>query len=244
MKGLENERIHQRVAEFETRRGPLEGLKQIAEDPEYLAEWQERSDAGTIEPSSATASQQKATGSGASSAVQPVELEVRVLEGEPSLSLSPDERRGSEPNREKLGPEPAHVHAQASSSFAPIATVKPKVQLMRERSSSEILARHVAAGEDEFGFLPCLRRGEPVPPAKVAELIGALSQLEEELRGSEVVSRATAHALHRLSLEAQVMLTDAWPGAFDDRMIGAIRKVQEAVERILSGQDVRYYPTS
>ena len=50
------------------------------------------------------------------------------------------------------------------------------------------------------------------------------------------------HALHRLALESQVLLTDAWPGVFDDRVITAIRTVQEAVERILSGQDVRYYP--
>jgi hypothetical protein len=47
--------------------------------------------------------------------------------------------------------------------------------------------------------------------------------------------------LHRLSLESQVLLTDAWPGVFDERMIAAIRSVQEAVERILSGQDIRYY---
>ena len=51
-----------------------------------------------------------------------------------------------------------------------------------------------------------------------------------------------AHALHRLALESQVLLTDAWPGAFDARMIATIRTVQEAVERILSGQDIRYYP--
>ncbi len=48
--------------------------------------------------------------------------------------------------------------------------------------------------------------------------------------------------LHRLALESQVLLTDAWPGVFDERVITAIRTVQEAVERILSGQDIRYYP--
>ena len=41
-----------------------------------------------------------------------------------------------------------------------------------------------------------------------------------------------------------MLLTDAWPGVFDERVITAIRTVQEAVERILSGQDVRYYPPS
>ena len=45
MQSLENERVHQKVSDFEARRGPLEGLKQIAADPDYLAEWQESSDA-------------------------------------------------------------------------------------------------------------------------------------------------------------------------------------------------------
>ncbi len=59
------------------------------------------------------------------------------------------------------------------------------VQLMNDRSASEILSSHVAMDDDESGFLPCLRRGEAVPPAKVAELEAALEQLEKELRGSE-----------------------------------------------------------
>ena len=42
MQALENERVQQKVADFEARRGPLEGLKQIADDPDYLAEWQEQ----------------------------------------------------------------------------------------------------------------------------------------------------------------------------------------------------------
>src|SRR5262249_10039822 len=41
---LEAERDRQKVIEFETRRGPLEGLKQIAADPNYLAEWQAESE--------------------------------------------------------------------------------------------------------------------------------------------------------------------------------------------------------
>ncbi len=45
MHALENERVQQKVADFEARRGPLEGLKQIADDPAYLVEWQEQSDA-------------------------------------------------------------------------------------------------------------------------------------------------------------------------------------------------------
>ncbi len=51
METLERERVRQKVADFEARRGPLEGLKQIADDPDYLAEWQESSDAKSDGPS-------------------------------------------------------------------------------------------------------------------------------------------------------------------------------------------------
>ena len=55
MQALENERVQQKVADFEARRGPLEGLKQIADDPDYLAEWQEqfRREAGRAAPEQA-----------------------------------------------------------------------------------------------------------------------------------------------------------------------------------------------
>jgi hypothetical protein len=243
MKGLENERVDQRVAEFEARRGPLEGLKQIADDPQYLAEWQERSDASKTETHKGSASSDDGAGSNTALPGEPVSIDIHYLEGEPSSLEEREEQAGSELGLEQPGPEPARVLVEASSGFAPVVTLKPKVLLMSEPSPSEILARHVGSGEDDWGFLPCLRRGDPVPAAKAAELNRALSQLEEELRGALVLNRATAHALHRLALESQVLLTDAWPGAFDERVVGAIRTVQEAVERILSGRDIRYYPS-
>jgi len=241
MKGLENERVQQRVAEFETRRGPLEGLKQIAEDPQYLAEWQQRSDARTETPP-ASASNDNLGGMNARRAGEPATVDVLFLD-EPSALDAPAGGAGSEIKDEETGLEPPPIRSEPSSGSVPTVTLKPAVLLMSEPSPSEILSRHVGSGEDQWGFLPCLRRGEPVPVARAAELNRALSQLEEELRGAEVLSRATAHALHRLALESQVLLTDAWPGAFDERVIAAIRTVQEAVERILSGRDIRYYST-
>ncbi len=44
MRAIEDERVRQKIAGFESRRGPLEGLKEIADDPDYLAEWHKRSD--------------------------------------------------------------------------------------------------------------------------------------------------------------------------------------------------------
>jgi hypothetical protein len=81
-----------------------------------------------------------------------------------------------------------------------------------------------------------------VSPVKAGELVYALNQLEAEWKGAEMIDRRAAHHLYRLALESQVLLTDAWPGVFDERVITAIRTVQEAVERILSGQDFRYNP--
>jgi hypothetical protein len=246
MKGLENERVHQRVAEFETRCGPLEGLKQIAEDPHYLAEWQERFEAGKGIIPAAGAANDAAAGSQTAGPGEPVALDVHVLESQSISSDPADDRAGRNPASEPLGLERAqpHVSVHPSPGCGPVVTMNPTVVSMSAQSPSDILARHVGAGEDDRGFLPCLRRGEPVPAAKADELYRALRQLEEDLRGADVLQRSTAHALHRLALESQVLLTDAWPGAFDDRMIGVIRTVQEAVERILSGQDIRYYPAA
>ena len=57
-----------------------------------------------------------------------------------------------------------------------------------------------------------------------------------------MLDRRLAFALHRLAFESQILHTDAWPGAFDAWTVDTLRAVQEAVERILSGQDIRYYP--
>ena len=89
-----------------------------------------------------------------------------------------------------------------------------------------------------------MRRGESVSMAGVSELAHALQSLEEELRGAQTIDRALAYALHRLAFESQILHTDAWPGTFDDWTVETLRAVQEYVDRILSVQDIRYYPTS
>jgi hypothetical protein len=241
MQSLENERVQKRVAEFEARRGPLEGLKEIAADPHYLAEWQQRSDPRTDTPPIDVSGGEIGRTS-APVPDQPVSVEVVIPEEEAGSPDPPVQPVDSQIHDQEPALVPHQIRVEPAPSVPPIISLKPKVLAMSERSPSEILLRHVRAGEDDKGFLPCLRRGEPVPLAKSAELERALRQLDDELRGADVISRDTAHALHRLALESQVLLTDAWPGAFDGRMIMTIRTVQEAVERILSGQDIRYYP--
>jgi hypothetical protein len=236
MQAIENERVRQRIAGFESRRGPLEGLKEIADDPDYLAEWQKRSGEKAEAPASA------------GSTDAPIFIEtspaVEVYYPEPeTVSLdAPAAPVNSEPA--DAAPERGRMQVRVlpqSNQFSPDVSM-PLGQLMNDRSAAEILSSHVAMNEDEWGFLPCLRRGEAVPAAKVAELEGALERLEGELRGRENLSRRIAHDLYRLALESQVLLTDAWPGVFDARVIQAIRTAQEAVERILSDRDIRFYP--
>jgi hypothetical protein len=243
MEALEKERVQRKVADIEARRGPLEGLKQIADDPDYLTEWQQRSDAKPETPPP-SASNHEAAGKiirddddAMTVDIAFPEVEVRPLESSPELLIDADYRPVTDD-------EPQAAPSEPNTSIVPIVSLKPTVLKMADSSAIDVISRHAGSGEDQFGFLPCLRRGEPVPAAKSAELIYALNQLEGELRGADAIDRRAAHGLHRLALESQVLLTDAWPGVFDDRIITVIRTVQEAVERILSGQDIRYYPQS
>lgn len=243
MQALEKERVDQKVADFEARRGPLEGLKQIADDPDYLAEWQERSDAKP-ETTPAGGSDDGASGPDSVSHHDPLVVDVAhsEVENDP-LDLLPRSFLEMARAREtEVHDVPRPIAAEPDAGVISVVSLKPPVVKMTESSTTDVLSRHTGSSEDPWGFLPCLRRGEPVPPVKSAELIYALNQLEEELKGSDLIDRRTAHGLHRLALESQVLLTDAWPGAFDERVISVIRTVQEAVERILSGEDIRYYP--
>jgi hypothetical protein len=111
-----------------------------------------------------------------------------------------------------------------------------------DRTAVETVFRHVGPGDDDpDGFLPALRKGRALPAEKVAELMHALGRIEADHRGATMVDRRLSYALYRLALESQVLITEAWPGAFEDQTIGAVRSVQEMVERILSGEDIRYY---
>jgi hypothetical protein len=249
-RALEAEQVQQKVAQVEARRGPLEGLNEIAEDADYLAEWQAQSD---VKPRPAPAGAIGGYAPHASPALphagESITIDLVMADGDDTSREPPSERVGSDmtedasdEDRPGLPPEP---HAAVEPAPIPIPmSPKPTVRVLTDRAALEVLWRHVGRGGDESAFLPCLRRGVPVANNKMTELIRALNQLERVYRGAEMLDRRVAHALHRLALESQVLLTDAWPGVFDGRMIAAIRSVQEAVERILSDEDIRYYPDS
>jgi hypothetical protein len=109
--------------------------------------------------------------------------------------------------------------------------------------AAELVLRHaLVIGDDPEALLAVLRRGEPIGPDSARELLQALIDLEREHRGATQIDRRLAFALHRLAFEGQVLLTDSWPGIpAHPATVDALRLVQEAVDRVLSGEDIRYY---
>lgn len=195
LRAIEGEHARAQVAELEARRGPLEGLDEIASDPEYLAEWRARF--GGRDPV----------------AVEP------PADGSVPLNLP---QGGTPPIPVRMPITPERVTGLDASV--------------------DVVLRHAAVvGDDPQGFLACMRRGEPPALAQAAELAQALQILEENLHEAPALDRRLAYALHRLAFEAQILHTDAWPGSFDEWAVETLRTIQEYVDRILSGQDIRYY---
>jgi hypothetical protein len=244
-RAIEAERVREQVADVEARRGPLEGLHEIANDAAYLAEW--NAQAGAREqpvPGPLEAASEIGEGL-AEPALEPPESEQRT---EPLLTVNVTDPASEPPGVEQRpAPSPAGGEADVAPETAGVEPrPAPFVEVSAPRDPSPATAailRHAGQDvEDPLAFLPTLRRGEVVAAPQIAELARALRVLEAEYRDAEAIDRRLAYALHRLAFEAQVLHTDAWPGAFDVWTVDTIRAVQEAVERILSGQDIHYYP--
>ena len=114
----------------------------------------------------------------------------------------------------------------------------------RRAAAVASILRHAAVeGADTAALMSALRRGERPSAVAVAEAGSALAILEETEREATQVDRRLAFALHRLAFEAQVLVTDAWPGlGSDPETVMALRRIQEGVDRVLSGHDIRYDP--
>lgn len=181
---LEHEQVREAVEEVEQRHGSMAGLRAIADDPEYLAEWS--ASARSPSPPIPSPPPKAAT----------------------SLALTDD--------------RPADEDAGAA----------------------EVVLRHASLrGDDPEALLAALRRGDPIAPDAARDLLKALLDLEASTRDARALPRRLAYALHKLAFEGQVLLTDAHPGAAGDpATVDVLRLVQEGVDRILSGEDIRYYP--
>jgi hypothetical protein len=241
-RAIEIQRVKRQVAQVEARRGPLEGLSEISEDPEYLAEWRRRFDSGegpSIKPPPPTAEEQDGR----------PELIIPLDSSEPApLPVVPEAllERPYAPEDDSLplyiGPDEPEGRPQVRIERTPLSTDRTILEPERivpevlDRTAVETVFLHVGSGDfDPDMFLATLRRGQDVRPESMAELLDALSRIEADHRGATALDRRLSYALYRLALEAQVLITEAWPGVFKDRTIGAIREVQEMVERILSG---------
>ncbi|MCA1686299.1 MAG: hypothetical protein LC745_10035, partial [Planctomycetia bacterium] len=181
LKAVDAERVREQVAGVEAKRGTLEGLHEIADDPEYLADL-----------SAAAAPRDFAAPPPMRPDPRPVSLSYRMEGG--GLPAVGD--REAVPTR-----------VEAGAGLDRLVALSP---------AALIVMRHAGqADDDPLGFLPCLRRGDPVSPAEVAELAQALHELEIEFRDTPAMDRRLTFALHRLAFESQILHTDAWPGSFD-----------------------------
>ena len=217
MRAIENERVRQKVADIELRRGPLEGFNEIADDPHYLAEWQQRSD----EKAEARCERRIA---GApvfiepQPAAQPLAVEVVYPEpeaGRPSLRAAPVHSESADPEPE---PERLQIRVMPAADFFPSAVVKPMVQLMSERSADEILFG--TSRPTKTSGVPAVpeTRVNRCPVAKVAELEAALGRLGEELRGTR--NHPSPHRPRALPAGARIA------GAAHRRLAGRFRRTQ------------------
>ncbi len=192
---IEVEHAREVVKEAEARRGALEGLDEIANDPEYLADW--------------------------------------------AASAVPESRRPG-PNAEEptdaTEPRSDPGHVLPSDS-------EPRDDVNEPIPAVEVVLRHAGIQDDDpSAFLPTLRRGEPLNGETAQELLRALAELEAAYGPASRLDRMVAYALHRLAFEGQILLTDAWSGVeADGATVDVLRIVQEAVDRVLSGQDIRYF---
>ncbi len=194
---IETERAKVQLSDAEARRGAFEGLAEISDDPEYLAEWS------------------------ASIHGQPPGPTIRTNR-KVEVTLTPSDEDEIE--------------------FPPIRGLPiPMGESILSNAAMCVLKHGATGADDGSAVLPCLRRGESVQPAAAQELMMALNQLEAEYKGLAGIDRRVAYALHRLAFEGQVLHTDAWPGSFDAATVDFLRYVQEAVDRVLSGEDIRYY---
>ena len=191
------ERSRSRIGEAEAKRGKLEGLREIADDPAYLAEW----NASTTTPQTPPV-------------YHPGPI---VIDFEPSL------------------PAPAPIFIPQRTAHLPVDFPKNPTSAARS-----ILAHSGDDTDEARSFLGYLRQGENPPPSVVDDLVDALGTLDAELRSAQAIDRQLAYALHRIAFESQVLLTDAFPNAFNDSTVHTLRALQEAVDRILSGEDIRY----
>jgi hypothetical protein len=130
---------------------------------------------------------------------------------------------------------------RASLPDPPVALEQPET--MVERPAVEVILRHAGLrGNDPDAFLTALRSDGKLHPQVGPELIQALADLEAESRHAPVLDRLLCFALHKLAFEGQILVTEGTRNvAMEESIVDLLRLIQERVDRVLSGQDIRYF---
>jgi hypothetical protein len=200
----------------DARGAPFEGLDAIANDPDYLAEW----------------SQSRASRELEGDLDHDSDFDSAFPSG-PAPAPAPDEEDGRmNPFDEEDGPGPAGEPAAVTIPRA----VAVEIRLDELEEPFRRVLHHAAlAGEPPPAALASLRAGIAVEPDAARELVEALETLVDRLRGVPALDRRLAFALHRLTLESQILLTETWPGLANDPLqVEVLRRVQDLVDRLFA----------
>lgn len=106
-----------------------------------------------------------------------------------------------------------------------------------------VVERHagLSPNSTDPSLAACLSTGSIPSSSSLAELASTLEALHNHFTSEPHLPRPAAFALHRLALVAQVFITGSWYASTPDpTLLSSLRWIQEAVDRILSGQEIRY----
>jgi len=137
----------------------------------------------------------------------------------------------------------AQTHSRDEEGQAEVKFTPPSADDPDHAQPRAVVLRHAAiGGDDPEALLVKLRRGETLTTEDLVELSAALSELESSLVGQQAIDRRLAYALHKLAYEGQILITEGMTlASTDPGTVDVLRHVQEAVDRILSGEDIRYF---
>ncbi|MEW4567256.1 hypothetical protein AB1L88_05255 [Tautonia sp. JC769] len=111
------------------------------------------------------------------------------------------------------------------------------------RTAADVILRHAGLrGSDPGAFLTSIRREGRLDPSVGPELLRALGELEAEQGNASVLDRSLCFALHKLAFEGEILVTEgARNASMEESVVDLLRLIQERVDRVLSGQDIRYF---